>query len=187
LDKGTQEKVDDYTPAKRREAVDKFLAGLRRKSVEITSYDRFPARFMPPKIDNIDNGKAGQIIIAESHPWLNPNDAENHFNFLVSIVTRVRDATDDAVQQAYDRLFFGIYAMSADIVYHENIWGTTEGDIAKMKDQLSKLDGKIDRRDTEITDTLDLLLAWKKEYQPTLDEAKGYFEDLARKMGKKPP
>ena len=142
---------------------------------------------MPTKIDDIGSGKTGQIIIAESNAWLNPKDAENNFNFLVSIVTRVRDATEDAIQQAYDRLFFGLYAMSADIVYHENIWGSTEEDTAKMKDQISKLEGKIDRRDKEITDTLDLILTWKKEYQPTLDEAKKFFGDQAGKMGKRPP
>jgi len=187
LDKGPQEKVDEYTSDERRKAVDKFLAGLRRKSVEITFYDRFPNPSIPRKIENLNSGSYETIIRAEAQPWLNPDAAENTFNFLVSIVTRVRDATEEAIQQAYDRLFFGIYAMSPDIVYHENIWGNTEEDIAKMKDQMSKLNGKIDRRDTEITDMLDLLLAWKKEYQPTLDEAKGYFEDLARKMGKKPP
>lgn len=184
MDKGAQEKIDDYTPTKRREEVDKFLAGLKRKSVEITSYDRFPNPIIQRKIDNLSTGISAQIIIAESHPWLNPDAAENNFNFLVSIVTRVRNATEEAIQQAYDRLFFGIYAMSADIMYRENIYGSTEEDIAKLKDQVSKINGKVDRRDQEITDTLDLLLTWKKEYQPTLDEAKKLFERQAGKMGK---
>lgn len=41
---------------------------------------------------------------------------------------------------------------------------------------------KIDNRDKEITDTFELLLAWKKEFNETMEQAKAYFSGMAGKI-----
>ena len=56
--------------------------------------------------------------------------------------------------------------------------------LTEIEDNLEGLQKKIEERDSEITKTLGLILKWKKDYQPTLDEAKRYFEDKAGRIGK---
>lgn len=56
--------------------------------------------------------------------------------------------------------------------------------VEDMKGQVEALESKINARDREITNTLELILQWKRDYQPTLDEAKKYFEDKVGRIGK---
>lgn len=54
----------------------------------------------------------------------------------------------------------------------------------RLGKRLGAAEQRFDARENEITEILQLLLQWKKDYQPTLDEAKGYFEDKAGRIGK---
>lgn len=59
--------------------------------------------------------------------------------------------------------------------------------VADQNDILESLKQTIDKRDIEITETLERLLNWEQQYQPTLDEARNYFENMAGRIGKKEP
>jgi hypothetical protein len=66
------------------------------------------------------------------------------------------------------------------VAFHwQRSWASLLYEVLENQNRLYE---EITKRDAKITETLGLILKWKKEYQPTLNEAKQYFEDKAGRI-----
>jgi hypothetical protein len=84
------------------------------------------------------------------------------------------------------RDIYGIeVALDRDAHYNARFHAVLTDRIDKLgkdtKAQLSTLNTTIDKRDKEITDTLKLILKWKRQSQRTINRAKEYFNGLVRR------
>jgi len=156
----------------RNQYVDNFLSARQRGKAKIKSFNALASYLDDERI--IQNPhKTFSYGIAES-------EAGNLFHRLVAIAKGALRTGDCTPQEAYDLL----YAYIGVLIEHSQI----QEDLlppSQLALDFAKLEKRIDERDTEITNTLDLMVKWKKDwernYLPKLKELKDYLS--AKKNG----
>jgi hypothetical protein len=182
MDKGTQEEVVPiFTSEEKQRYLHNFMEARLRGNVQVESFARMASYMINPKFKSL----APEIIPNIDLKAFTIDEAHRYFDFLIGILTNPNERKPEFVREASEQLFFFINIMIEDIVVREDLIPNWPQLLKTMAEEFTKLEQKIENRDKEITDNFELLLAWKRDSQPTIDAAKDYFQGMIGRIGGK--
>ena len=168
-----------YSEEERRKIVKHFISLRGQGKVPISDFDPITTYLDNGSIKILakisQHGRAPRIDYDGRHRvgfFYNNHDAEEYFNWLISILTGAEEASDETRKLANDQLFMFIFALRDDMSVSLDDLLDVSSDWEHLNRNFMDFQKKTDARHEEMMDVLEKIGNWQKHYQPYLDTLK---------------
>lgn len=176
-----------FSEQERNTAIKNFIVGRYHGSVKISTFEAMVPYLEEKRINLLYDLKHGSYSYGKG--YYIENDAEEYFEWLISVVTGARKTSENIIKQANDQLFIFIHTLRDDTKMDNRVtllvrynWEEKVGQLIKKFDAFQS---KINTRDEKLTHLFTQILEWMKEYRPLLDEVKKDYGDKLGRVLKK--
>lgn len=196
MDKGTQEEVKTaYLFDEKVKRVQHFIELRYQRLAKVKSYHKLMPLLEGKQITFLtyikETGKRPVGPVSQysygtttTESYLTETDIQRYFEWLIAVVAGTEKTSQDTIRAAYEQLFLFILILDDDIEEVEDKKAPSYASQPKLElleKRIESVESILTKRDKEITDTLELILKWKRDSQKTLDKAKEYFDKLVRR------
>jgi len=184
MDKGTQEKVTRISEQDKQTVLN-FIDARMRGKIKIESFIGLE--------NYLNSTPFRQLWPKENRPqaYWTDSDAEKYFHFLIAVLKGTREASDEDVREAVGQLYECISVLREEIETDEDFvvslkseekLGNIEKRLETTEADILNVNKKLDSEISKFAAVLKAINDWRGEFQPTLNEARDYFLDKARRM-----